>query len=62
MSLGRPAFGFDEHQSARWLTRALVVLAVAQVLGFVARGADKPRDPVRVPVPSASTQPTTAPG
>jgi hypothetical protein len=59
VSLGRPAFGFDDRRPVRWLARALAVLAVAQLLGFVARGADKPGDPIRVPVPSAST--TAAP-
>jgi hypothetical protein len=59
--LGRPAFGFDDHRSRRLVGRLLVIVAVAQFLGFIARGADRPRDPVRVPLPSAAATSTTGP-
>ena len=58
MTLGRPSLGFDDQKRRRWVGRLLVVVAVAQLLGFVARGATKPADPTPVPLPSATS--TTA--
>jgi len=55
VTLGRPAFGFDDNRFRRWVGRLLVVVAVAQVLGFVARGAVKPADPVVTPLPASPT-------
>ena len=47
----------------RWLKRAVVVVLLAGVLGFLARGGSRPEDPSLRPVtggPAPSTVPTIA--
>jgi hypothetical protein len=61
VTLGRPAFGFDDQRLRRRVGRMLAVVAVAQVLGFVARGAIKPADPTVTPLPSGATTSTAVP-
>jgi hypothetical protein len=61
VTLGRPSLGFDDHRHRRRVGRLLAVVVVAQLLGFVARGATKPADPMRVPLPAGATTTTTGP-
>jgi hypothetical protein len=58
VTLGRPAFGFDDDRFRRRVGRLLIAVAVAQLLAFVARGAIKPSDPTVTPLPSAATTST----
>ena len=45
-----------------WLRRAIAALLLAGFLGFLARGGDRPANPVLQPAPSTSAPVTTVPG
>lgn len=60
----------DDERSVSWLRRAVIVVLVLGLAGFVVRGADRPRDPGLLqpgaasnePAPAGSAPPGTAPG
>ena len=53
--------GWDDGATVVWLRRAVFTLLVAGFLAFVARGADRPADPVLRPAPVGSPS-STLPG
>lgn len=51
---GRRQFGFDTRGPVRALAWAITAMLVAGLLAFVARGADRPKNPYLLPAPRAA--------
>jgi hypothetical protein len=48
-----------DEEGVAWLRRAVAVLVVAGALAFVARGADRPANPILADTPTSAPAPTT---